>query len=408
MNAVGTAVFVRVLGVAEFGIYTLIISLMTLFIDFSEIGISSSIVRFGSKSIAEENRDRFKSIVAVLLRFKLVLGGAILTIAFLFSEAILRYTFYHVDERIAFFFQLSLLAIAANILAGIFIPIYQSFQKFQMHAILTTVRSALKFVLILTSVFFFSTFTISIGVWIEIVAALALVTLSYFYSPFKKFTLRTTDLTIQQDIFSFGKWMSLHTMIYIISTRVDIFFLGLYSNAFALGIYGAASKIAGLLLILTNSYWTVLLPEISAVHTARAIRQKQKKSFSLVFLFIAGIALVALLASPLIGILFGGKFETAVQVLQVMCIGVGCTVLCYPTNATLFALNKTVVFPIMSAISILSFTTANIYLIPIYGVLGAGIAYAINGGVAFLSSLFMYYLIGRAQLRRREEQEQFA
>lgn len=405
LNAIGTAVFVRVMGVTEFGVYTLILSLMNLFIDLADVGLGASIVRFGSESIATGNDARTQNVFTVYVRSKLVLAAVTLVGAWLFSSTILQYTFHNVDSRLTSFFHLTLLSIVANIAANFFTPFFHSYRRFSTAAILSTVRTAIKFVLILGGVFLLRSFTISIAIWIEIVAAAALAAMSFFASPWKSFALRVTEPALPREIFHFTKWMSLHTLFFIVSSRVDVFAVGALLDPYTLGLYGAASRLASILLVLAGAYWTVLITDISGVRTVTEAGRKMKLAFAMVALILLGIVAAAALGSPLVRVFFGASFLASASAFQMMCIGVAFLVLCYPTNAILFAMKKTALFPLTSAISILFFIVANQLLIPRYGMIGGAVSYALNGVVTYLISVTFYFITTRRGIKLSIEAE---
>jgi O-antigen/teichoic acid export membrane protein len=109
-----------------------------------------------------------------------------------------------------------------------------------------------------------------------------------------------------------------------------------------------------------------------------------------------GIVILGALAMPIVRLVFGSQFADASVILQIMCVGLILTVLAYPVNATLFALNKSAVFPIMSAVSVAVFLLSNVVLIPRLGAVGAAIAFSLSAGVALLVSFIFYFIFAKA------------
>jgi O-antigen/teichoic acid export membrane protein len=163
--------------------------------------------------------------------------------------------------------------------------------------------------------------------------------------------------------------------------------------------YGAASKIASIVVIVTNSYLTVLLPELSAAITPELIRKKQRHSILIVSLFGLGILLLAAAADLVVEIVFGPKFVGTGTMIRVMCVGLLCVVAAYPLNATLFAWNRSEVFPIMSGAGIAALIAGNAIFIPRMGALGAAVAFSLSGVVGILMSSVIYFLHWRRRAR---------
>lgn len=406
IGALSTALFARLLGIENFGALVLIVSLYNLLTDVADFGLGSSIVRFGSESVAAGDVSRFRSIVSVVLRLKLVLGAGVLMLAAIFLNPIVAYVFHHVDEKITFYFRLALLASAIGIIANIFAPIYQSFKEFRRLSLVSISRYAAKLLLIVGCIPLVSEWSVVLGVWIEIIAVIVFLCVSYFFSPMKNLSLSLYDKTIQNQVLAFNKWISLYQIIVLLGGRLDIFFVGGLSDAHALGLYGAASKIAGLISMVSYSYMAVLLPEFSSALSLESLRHKRRNSLAVIAVLSTGIVLIGLLAHPIILIVFGESFLEAVSVLQIMCVGLVFTVLSYPLSATLFALNKSVAFPAISGVSMLVFALANLYLIPRFGVEGAAVAFSISGFVSFLLSLLFYTIVNKRKLMHGETENQ--
>jgi O-antigen/teichoic acid export membrane protein len=398
IGALTSAILARHLGIADFGIYTLVISLLTMLTDVSDLGMSSSIVRFGSESVAAGNRDRLRHVVAIVARWKVLFGVAVILVAWVLLQQIVGYVFHHVDDRIAGYFRLSLVAVALGIVSSIFTPIYQSFKQFQSLSLLFSSRYFVKLLLIVLCVYVLGRYNVELLVWIEILTLALLLGAMFHFSPFKEFSLTISDRSLQRQMFSFNKWISLYQAITLIGGRLDVAFVGGLSDATALGLYGAASKVAAVISAVAGSYMSVLLSEMSASVSDQTLQRKYRHSILMVIAIVAGIALLAALAQPVVVLLFGSGFASAASVLQIMCIGLVFTVLSYPLNASFFARNKSAVFPVVSVISMGAFIVANIYLVPLHAAHGAAMAFALSGAVAFSISL-AFFLRGRMETK---------
>jgi O-antigen/teichoic acid export membrane protein len=202
-------------------------------------------------------------------------------------------------------------------------------------------------------------------------------------------------------MFLFNRWISLYYIINLLTIRLDVFFVAGLLDANSLGLYSGASKIATLVILVANAYLTVLLVEMSSTPTAESLRTRTKSAVGTVLLFSAGIIILALLAQPVVQLLYGEQFAAAGRILQIMCVGLVFTVLAYPINASLYAANRSAVFPVMAAVAALGLVGGNIYLIPRYGAEGAAMAFSGSGFLAW-SVLAIYYFIGTRSLHGKE------
>ena len=76
----------------------------------------------------------------------------------------------------------------------------------------------------------------------------------------------------------------------------------------------------------------------------------------------------------------------------------------YPLNATLFAWNRSVVFPIMSLAGIVVLFAGNAILVPPMGALGAAVAFSMSGFAGFMVSGALYFLHVRKAARTADGQ----
>jgi O-antigen/teichoic acid export membrane protein len=287
-------------------------------------------------------------------------------------------------------------------IASFFPPIFQSHRQFRTLAAVSISQPLMKVVVLVVFVYAFMSSSLRVGdaLWIEIATGGGLVVLSYLCAPRNVISFRKADTQLRRRMLSFNKWLSLYYILNLVGGRMDLFFVGGLADARALGMYGAASKIASIVVIVTNSYLTVLLPELSSAITPEMIRKKQRHSILIVSLFGLGILLLALSADLVVAIVFGPKFVGTGTMIRVMCIGLLCVVAAYPLNATLFAWNRSEVFPIMSAAGIAALIAGNAIFIPRLGALGAAVAFSLSGVVGILMSSVIYFL----HLRKREHE----
>ncbi len=394
LGAVISGLYARTLGVEEYGVLMLIISIVTMMIALSDLGIGGSIVRFGSEMLARGDENGFRSVLSVALIAKLVLSGIVLAGAVLFINPIVGMVFKHVDSSINSYFLLSLVAVAFGMLATFFPPIFQSHREFRTLAAVSISQPVMKVVVLVVFVYGFMSSSLQVvdALWIEIATGGAFLVLSYMCAPRNVISFQRADRQLRRRMLSFNKWLSLYYILNLVGGRMDVFFVGGLADARSLGMYLAASKIASIVIIVTNSYLTVLLPELSSAITPEMIRKKQRHSILIVSLFALGILLLALAADLVVTIVFGPKFAGTGTMIRVMCIGLLCVVGAYPLNATLFAWNRSEVFPIMSAAGIAALIAGNAIFIPRMGALGAALAFSLSALVGFLMSSVIYFL----------------
>jgi O-antigen/teichoic acid export membrane protein len=193
------------------------------------------------------------------------------------------------------------------------------------------------------------------------------------------------DPAITKALIGFTGWFSLYQVIMLFGSRVDVLMTAGLTNEHVLGQYSAAQKISALVVAATNAYYTVLLAEAAATGGGERLRGVIRQGRSAVLLLAAGMGILALLAGPIIAILYGSAFTEAASVLAWMCPGLAFLVLAYPVNAVLYVRNRVAVFPLTAALSLVVSVGANLLLLPAFGARGAAMAYSLTA----LSALFV-------------------
>jgi len=387
VGAVSSAILARFLGIADFGTLVLVISILNLVSELADFGLGSAIVKFGAPALEQRNPERFHLVASLVFRLKLLLGAAVLLVAVLFVGPIVSSVFGHMDDQVKWYFQLSLVAAGLTIVGSIQLPIFQAHRSFRTLAIVISSRYILKLVLLLGAMAVVTQWSVEIGVWLEIASAVAFVVFGFSLTPVRKLSLGLRDAKLQREVLRFNRWISLQQIITLFGGRADVFFLGGFSDANALGLYGAASKIAGVIQLAASSYYSALLPEFSAATSSAEMSHRRRSSLGVGVLLIVAIGIAALCAEPVSVLLFGEEYREAGTILQVMSIGLAFHVLAHPFMAVLFASNRSALLPIVSGISMGVFIFCNVLLVPEYGPIGAAAAFSAGGCATFLMAL---------------------
>ena len=120
------------------------------------------------------------------------------------------------------------------------------------------------------------------------------------------------------------KYFALTSLLYIINTRIDIVFLGLYEIPEAkIGYYNAALKLSDMALIPFAVLYTVTAPMFSELYASNRIRELQvffSRTTRLACLVISAILLVLVVGGEWCLSLFGDNFRSGYEVLFILCI----------------------------------------------------------------------------------------
>jgi O-antigen/teichoic acid export membrane protein len=386
LGAVASALLARGLGVEHFGTYTLLLTLVNLLADLSDLGLASALLRFGAERIGRGETGAFGTVLSAILRLKAVLAVVVLGLAAAVLYPLLPALFGHVDERIASYILLTLGTSLLSILAGIFPPVLQAFGDFRAGAITSLARSLSRVLLVSGAVTLWAAIDVRTALWIDAGSVFVFLIAGYLASPVRRFNA-PPDPEMMREIIAFTRWVSLYQLIILLGTKLDVFIVGGLADARTLSMYGAAAKVSGLVTAVTNSYYTVLLSTVSlAAASADAIATRARQARLITAGLSGAMVVLALLADPVVRLLYGTEYLAAVPVLQVMCIGLIFTVLAYPVSAVLFARKKTAVFPVMALLSAGGLIAGNVILLPLWGATGAAVAFSTSAFLAWITA----------------------
>jgi O-antigen/teichoic acid export membrane protein len=174
--------------------------------------------------------------------------------------------------------------------------------------------------------------------------------------------------------------------------RIDQLVIATFSNAYSLGLYAAAVRIAEIPNVFSGILYTVLVSRIALLEKKDKENSKKdfKKIFFLYFILGSFFALVIVVTAPfLIYILYGQKFLEAVPILRAYALSIpGSFILTY--SFSVFGVQnkpkqQVLIFGFGVIVNI-----ALIYLLsPYFGLIGSALATSISYN--FLAYLFFRY-----------------
>lgn len=167
----------------------------------------------------------------------------------------------------------------------------------------------------------------------------------------------------------------------LIYSRIDQVMIAHYLEISAVGIYDAAVRLSDVWYILPNILIATLFP---AILNARKVSvqlyvKRMRRLAALLFVLSALVAIpTTFIATPLVNLLYGDAYLGSVGVLQIYIWSTIGFALGALTNAYLIAENRTRLYLLVSAGTMLLNVALNIVLIPAMGIYGAAIATLIS------------------------------
>jgi O-antigen/teichoic acid export membrane protein len=163
----------------------------------------------------------------------------------------------------------------------------------------------------------------------------------------------------------------------IISTRLSILLLGVLLTPEAVGIYAVANRITDLIAFVLTAANTALSPAFARLYAMQDMQQLQRivtRSVRVVMLLTLPIVAIIIVLGPWLLLLFGDAFTRGYTVLLILCIGQIVNVMAGSVGFLLTMTNHANDAAVAVAISLLLSTCFSLLLIPQWGLEGAAIA----------------------------------
>lgn len=394
-----TIILARLLMPELFGLYSLALSTIILFCAISSLGIGQAIVRYVSKSLSENKKNKSKNYIKYFGKIKIVFTLIAISLLLIFSKFI--------SEN--YYQKPILLALLAGLFYIIFIrideffsSILNSFNDFKNTFYKEIIFQISRIILVPLAVIY--SLKISISEEFILFYVILFLAISYLISGLFLFFItkreakkRLNHPTIKKDFLSIkekkdaNKFLILSSLIVFSGTffgNIDKIMLGRFVSGEFIGYYQAAFSLIGALAIL-GSFGAILLPIFSRMKT-NAREKAMKKSLRLTLLLnILVLILAVLFSSLIIKIAYGVGYIQAVNVLRFLSILIVIIPLTGIYTTYFISKNK----PEIVAISLGIFTLINIVLnyILITSLLPYGELQAVYGAaIATLISKFFY------------------
>jgi O-antigen/teichoic acid export membrane protein len=394
-----TIAIARIMGVELFGLYTLAISTILLFSITSDLGISTAMLTFSSKSLGENKLGKAKTYFKGLLRYKfyLITFSSLTLIIFGYFLA----TYYYVGKPIYY----ALLAGAIYIpMSGLLDYINASFQagnNFRAGMIKEIIFQLSRLTLVPLSIFYL----LKTSLKISLIVAMIVLVLSFCYFvgllylrliakkqiPFlrekatkltdkekkelKKFILPLTFMALSGTFFGF----------------IDMLMLGHYVDTIYIGYYGAGFALIGSATALIGFVAGVMLPTFSRLK-GKPLEKFFKKAIG--FTLFVGLfsAMFTLLLAKYILLIYGKQFIPGTILLQILSIMLIITPISGIYGAYFISMKKTLIVAKLLILSTLVNIILNIWFIT-YGLQFGMIEAAVGACVATIFSR-VFYLAG--------------
>lgn len=394
----------RYFGPEIYGLFSISIAIVGVFVAISSLGFSEGIVRYLSfyRGRNEKNKIRF------IFQFSskiLIISVTIVSLILFFSSNFISVSFFHNPGLIPFLkiFSLMLPFWAFSLY---FLSVMRSFEKIKGVAFIEKIlQNSSKLIFLVLFIFIgleanAVIFSFFIGIFLMFLA-------SFFYSKIKipelflKYDLSDkSKKSISRKFFSYSGPMLLFGIISTIFYWMDSITIGFFKSAVEVGLYNSVIPIALLLSLAPEIFLQLLFPLITKKYSLKHfkfISEISKQIGKWIFMINLPVFLLMIFfPGVIINILFGSEYLVAINSLRFLIIGSLVSSVFIISNNLVSMIGKSrIIFYDVAIASILNLIL-NIILVPqptifgidnVLGINGAAIATTIS--VLFLNFLFV-------------------
>lgn len=383
--AIAMIIFSRQLGPEQFGIFSVLFSLMLILSRIGDMGINIAV----SRAIAQ-NHDSPKAIVnysqngsylkALIMSVIIVLG--------IFAAPYVTSNLLNLNASYAPLVRLVIVLSTSVVIYEYINSLLQARQRFGLSVATNTIQSLLKLALALIS--------------LVVAVKLELITLSYMLLPLigasvGLFVISGRELLprynpkITKSIVSVARWTSLSILAGALAENIDVLIVQNYLSTHETGLYAAATRIATVASLIGWSLGTVLNMRVAQYKDKRNLDQYLKKGAMLALAALILTLAIILVTTPLVNLTIGTSYLSVVPTLNILLISTAILTATTPFVALFYVFDYPRYFAISGALTALTLITADLILIPALGLVGAGWARVITRTVVIIYTLSTAY-----------------
>lgn len=390
----------RSLTVAEYGLFYFIFALISFFLLFRNLGLSSALVKYIPEFVVRKQFAKIKSAMASALLVQAAVGFIVSAALFIFSDQIALTVFRTLDA------SLPLMILSIWFFVATFYSLMQdTFRGLQNMPAYASINFLNLLLILLLAVFFVGILGLGVSgvafAYLTAAVVMGVSSLTFFIRRYPYVFREKASVTkpLLKKLLLFALPIFIGGLGGLIISYTDTLMIGIFRTLPEVGFYQAAQPTAHILRYFPMALGVVLFPMISELW----VRRKQKllgqtlhflTKFSFVLIMPAAFVFIAF-PDIVINLLFGPGYLAGVTVLQILGVVAIVHTLYYILSCAMAGICRPVVITKVVGFMACLNLVGNLTLIPRYGIEGAAVATF----VAFLSGLALMFYYARKFIR---------
>lgn len=366
VSALAMIIFSRALGPSQFGVFSVLFSLLLILSRIGDLGINVAVQRFIAQN--RSNPKLISQYARAGTALKLIIILVISLVGLFFGRYIAQY-WLNLPSSAVLPVQLVFLFSVGVVFYEYATSILQGLQQFNLSIISNWIQSLTKFMTAILTLLFSSLSLVSLTV-LYLLAPLLGGMASLIHLPATYFS-PSLDKTVLHKIVAVSKWTGMAILAATIADNFDVLIVQNLLTSYDTGLYSAAVRIASIASLVAWSLGTVLNVRVATYHDKENLHAYLKKAALLAVVTFIGICALILFSSPAIQYTVGAEFLPAVASLNYLFLATAILTATAPFVALFYLFDRPQYFAYSGILGTAILLGLDLLLIPTYGLLGA-------------------------------------
>jgi O-antigen/teichoic acid export membrane protein len=305
-----TVLVARFLTVAEFGTFSSLLNLTLIVVGLADLGMTQGVVNFLPPFLDKGQEAKVKHYLGNMLgTVGLMAVSASLILFVLPGGWVMKIA--GTSNRI--YLGLAILGITGLSLHLYILGVFQAYKKFLAWSLTEIALAVVR--VISVAILVFKGLTVGKAVSGLIFGVLASFLVIWRFWPAGRIHVQFSFATLRK-IFRFSRWLWFVNMIINVYGRMDVLLLTALTSSVIVGQYAAAARLALVFPLAVNSLNAVVAPRFASFPDVSSMVSYSKKAGLLVLGIASGLAVFFFLAKPIILVVYGSRYLSAVPLFQ--------------------------------------------------------------------------------------------
>jgi len=369
VSAVAMIIFSRVLGPTQFGVFSVLFSLLLMLSKVGDAGINIAVQRYVAQN--KSHLEDVQTYIRVGSTLKLAIAGALAVIGIL-AGAWMTKEVLHLSAAYELPVILIFVLSAGVIFYEYVNTVLQGVHAFTLSIVSNWIQSLVK---LLVGGVVFITHTTSV-LFLTLVYLLSPVLGSIVGFPRLPFSyfVPQWDWPVAKRLLTVTKWTGIAIIAATLADNLDVLLVQNMLNSYETGLYSAAVRIASVASLIAWSLGTVLNVRVASYRDRSHLHAYLKKAVLLALASFVGITALALVSIPAIKYTVGSEFLAASTPLNFLFLATAILTATSPFVALFYLFDKPAYFAYSGIIGTILLLGADLMMIPTFGLLGAAYA----------------------------------